>query len=402
MVVIYAESSQSFVANLARWLAPPKEPAAEGEAPKPSALEAEYAALEKGGKVQELADKLRVALLAQLGVAKETDVRNAFGLFLELLSRWQLLASSAEALATELVASTEQQPEVRRGLLFALYSAVQQHGTLELRFSLLVKLIPYCAATDGLSKALGPAGAGRIQRVERWVSEWELSTAQQTQLWALVLDAHADDDAVLHEAALKYFALHAASTVSKDAALKERIVKAVLVTIRSPQLFRSDELSQCAVVQQLSSDATYAPLHALLGIMARDTYSEFLAFTETKANVSFMSKHELPLDSCGDKMRLLTLVSLGHANKELPYGAIAAALRVEASAVETWVMRGIGAGLITAKMDQVREVVSVSSVAERDFGPKQWERLHASLLEWSESIHGLLDVLAKARPAPVS
>ena len=37
--------------------------------------------------------------------------------------------------------------------------------------------------------------------------------------------------------------------------------------------------------------------------------------------------------------------------------------------------------------------------AERDFGTKQWERLHASLVDWRDSIHGLLDVLQKARPA---
>ena len=96
--------------------------------------------------------------------------------------------------------------------------------------------------------------------------------------------------------------------------------------------------------------------------------------------------------------RTLTLVSLGHANKELAYSAIAEALRVPVDEVEVWVMNAIGNGLITAKMDQVREVVAVSMCAERDFGMKQWERLHTSLVDWRDSIRSLLDVMQKAKP----
>ena len=59
----------------------------------------------------------------------------------------------------------------------------------------------------------------------------------------------------------------------------------------------------------------------------------------------------------------------------------------------------IGAGLITAKMDQVREVIAVSMCAERDFGQKQWERLHGSLTEWRDSIRSLLTVLQNTRPS---
>jgi len=311
--------------------------------------------------------------------------------------QWQQLAACAEPLAKQLAAQPEELAELKCSLLLALYAAVQQHGELELRFSLLLTLVRFCAASNSLSKVLGPLD-GRVERVERWVGEWELSGAQQKQLWAHVLDAHPDDDRVLHECALKYFALHEAADYKASAELRARIVKAVLTTIRSPSLFRCDELSQAAVVQQLEGDAELAPLHKLLHIIARDTYAEFLAFAEVAAHQKFMTKHAVPVQACGDKMRLLTLVSLGHANKELSYEAVAKALHVEHSDVENWVMLAIGNGLITAKMDQVREVVAVSMCAERDFGLKQWERLHTSLTDWRDSIHSLLDVLSKSRP----
>ena len=56
---------------------------------------------------------------------------------------------------------------------------------------------------------------------------------------------------------------------------------------------------------------------------AQELYGEFLAFVKQDANAKFMQKHDLPRDACADKMRLLTLVSLAHANKEVrtPLGA---------------------------------------------------------------------------------
>lgn len=43
--------------------------------------------------------------------------------------------------------------------------------------------------------------------------------------------------------------------------LRSRIVKALLVTIRSPSLFCYDELSQSEVVLQLENDPTFSPLY---------------------------------------------------------------------------------------------------------------------------------------------
>jgi hypothetical protein len=99
-----------------------------------------------------------------------------------------------------------------------------------------------------------------------------------------------------------------------------------------------------------------------------------------------MSEHALPEAALAVKMRLLTLVSLGHGSKELTYQEVASALQVGVAEVETWVMQAIGSGLMTAKMDQVREI-----------GKRQWEQLHSSLVEWRDSVTTLLDVLKTAR-----
>ena len=79
-----------------------------------------------------------------------------------------------------------------------------------------------------------------------------------------------------------------------------------------------------------------------------------------KAATAFMEKHGLDHEACSTKMRLLSLVSLAQAEKELGYAKIASALQVDVGEVELWCMRAIEAGLMVAKMDQVREVVVVT------------------------------------------
>ena len=387
-----AKPTTGLVASLARWSCVP------GGA-DPAAFEAECVKLQEGGKMPDLNTKLRGALLARLASAKEADARNAFAVFLELMLQWKLLASQAEALAKELVAfgKTNKLPELTCALLLSLYSVAQEHATPTVRFSLLQTLVVFCAEMGNVATVLGPVD-GRIERVQRWVDEWEMTTVQQQELWALVFDTHAEDAGVLYEAAIKCFTLHAGADLAKSPELRARIVKALVTTIRSPDLLRCDELSKLGVLTQLEKDATYAPLHKLLGIMARGTYGDFLAFADDAANRKFMEGNDLAVAACGDKIRLLTLVSLSQESKELKYADVATALRVDGADVETWVMQAIGHGLITAKMDQVREVIAVSLCADRDFGKTQWERLHTSLVDWRQSIHGLLHVVQQSRP----
>ena len=388
---VFAESELGFVGCLAKWLTP-NEPT----------FQAECVKMDEAGKVQDLSKKLCTKLAERLASgADAAEMLNAYAILFELLVTWQLFLAQAESLADELAGSKpesmpEAEQQLRCSLLLSLYGLVQQHGALDLRFGLLLRLIRFCHATAALGKVLG-AVEGRVERAERWVSDWELSDAQQKQLWGAVFDAHATDSRVSYECALKYFALHEAKDLAALPELHDRIVRGLLITIRSPELFRCHELSQLSVVQQLESDAKFKLLHRLLQIMARETYAEFLAFASQPASKAFMSEHALPEAALAVKMRLLTLVSLGHGSKELTYQEVASALQVGVAEVETWVMQAIGSGLMTAKMDQVRETVAVSMCAERDFGKRQWEQLHSSLVEWRDSVTTLLDVLKTAR-----
>jgi len=260
----------------------------------------------------------------------------------------------------------------------------------------LVKLIRFAADSQQL-EIFGTAET-RVASVERWVSEWGLSSEQKIELWGLFFDAHADDSTAVYGYALKYLDLYDDSADITAQPLNKRLVQSVLLTICSPSLFQCDELAQLSIIKKLES-GEHAQLHKLLHILAHKTYAEYLAFQASKEGAALMAKHGVEHESCSKKMRLLTLVSLGQDNKELPYDTISDALKISGDEVETWVMEAIGCGLMTAKMDQVGLKVHVGVCIERDFGAAQWKRLHTSLGDWRDSIRGLLSVIQGSRPA---
>jgi len=420
-IVFETNETLSFVAGLARWISPPAEaeaaaaePAAaavEGEAAAapappvpasevtPSAYELECIAMEGAGDFTQLSTRLVAALKERFGSASEGEVEVAYTVLLQLLLKWELLEGSLLQLADELASSTEERPLLRRKLLLSLYGVVNQHGLSQLRFPLLTTLLSYCARANCLDALLGGADK-RVATVEGWIVSWELADAQKKELWGLVFDAHADDAAATYQNAMKYLTLHEAKDLASNATLRERLVKAVLVTLRSPALLTCDKLAQLPIVAALAQDKQYAPLSRLLEIFAREMYGAYLEYYAQPATKAFMTEHGLEHAACERKMRLLSLTSLCVSDKELSYAAVAEALKVEAEQVEHWVVEAISAKLIVAKMDQVRSTVVVSSCVEREFGTEQFGRLRTSLDQWGNSVQGLLKVVLEGKAAP--
>merc|ERR1712070_582226 len=234
------------------------------------------------------------------------------------------------------------------------------------------------------------------------IRDWELTEPQKRELWGLVLDAHAEESTTVYENALKYLSLHEGCDLKAEPHVRARLVQSVLATLRSNELLNCDKLAQLPIVQQLKGDTEFGLLSELLDVFARQMYEDYLAFFGRAEVKAFLSKHDLEHETCERKMRLLSLVSLGQANKELSYESIAAALHIGKDEVEMWVMEAIRNGLVHAKMDQIRELVVVSVCLEREFGTKQWSSLKASLGEWGDSVQGLLQVVLDSRPAPTA
>jgi len=396
-IVFQTDPDLTFTQGLARWIEPPAKPAEGAEEGAPSAFETECVDLEAKGEFQKLYAKFGAALKARFGTADVRDVENGYALFLQLLVQWELLGEKLEELGEELSSSTTERPQLRRTLLLSLYSLVQQYSFVQQRYAMLLRLLRYCMATDQLGSVFGDAES-RSASMERWVKEWELSEAQTKELWGLVLDAYQSDSHATYKTTLKYVSLHETSDLAKLPELRARLLKAVATTIRSPEVFQFAELASLPIVQKLGEDKSDGALVELLKIFARGMYSDLNTWLAGAKAAGVMKAHSLDEAECRKKMRLLTMVSLAKGAKELSYAAIAKGLQVAETEVEQWVVEAIAAKLLAAKMNQITSEVLVSFCIEREFAEKQWGSLQESLVEWRDSIRGLLQVVQTARP----
>ena len=73
---------------------------------------------------------------------------------------------------------------------------------------------------------------------------------------------------------------------------------------------------------------------------------------------------------------------------------MSAALQIEVSEVEQWVVQAITASLVKARMDQQRQVVIVNQCVQRVFGQEQWAQLDQKLSAWNQNIGNILDAIA--------
>lgn len=84
------------------------------------------------------------------------------------------------------------------------------------------------------------------------------------------------------------------------------------------------------------------------------------AFEEFKQNnPNFLETVGLSSDECTKKIKLLAIASLGNESNTFTYDQIAKNLNIGASEVEYWIISGVSAQLIEAKMDQSREQVFI-------------------------------------------
>ena len=93
----------------------------------------------------------------------------------------------------------------------------------------------------------------------------------------------------------------------------------------------------------------------------------------------FMQCHDSNLISTGlaqqellTKMRLLSLASLASTHRTIPYSTIVDELQIELCDVENWVVQALSAGLIEARIDEVKSVVTVEYAIQSIF---KWRML---------------------------
>jgi len=186
------------------------------------------------------------------------------------------------------------------------------------------------------------------------------------------------------------------SQIDKEALTyaQEAAIGAILDPIT---LFSSQRrLLNLPAISALQTKSSHPALYDLLKVFQEGKLQDYRDFTAMPDKATVMTTFGLDEESCSKNMRLLSLVSLAGEHEEIPYSAIATTLDVPEDQVETWVISGVGSGLMEAKMDQLLKVVLVERCAVRQFGSKEWGALKARLDTWKANVRGVLEGLQKS------
>lgn len=340
------------------------------------------------------------AMSSLFGIEPLEEAVSAFSLLAALLDRVGADRPEEEAgLAAELADAVGGNPNFdarrRAAFLCALYNLRSNGGE---KCRLLAKIVELCASSDLKMLADGqPLGdVLEASTVVSMLDGWAVSKAEQRGLLRAVADGVHDSVARKQRFLLLLVESYEnASEVDADglAAAKDAAVGA----IRDPVTLFAEQRSMLLMpaVTALGNNPGTESLFALLKIFQAGKLQDYHAFSATCGGT--IGEYGLSADECIRHMRLLSLCSLAAEHEEIPYSAIASTLQVEAGEVESWVIAAVSSGLLSAKMDQLQQVVMVERCVVRRFGIEQWKSLQTRLNIWKKNVRGVLDGLKQSQ-----
>ncbi|KAJ3112266.1 hypothetical protein HDU96_004746 [Phlyctochytrium bullatum] len=237
-----------------------------------------------------------------------------------------------------------------------------------IRYDVFVAIVKVAAKNEELDHV-----TSQLDNIDRLVASWGVGVAEKRKLFLLISD-------ILKESPLLYVYVPSRITFSRKResfefllkalatyngadqkalkAVQQLAAEAVKSAIRIPSVLNFEEVYRLDAVRALGN----SPLLDLLKIFTEGSLKDYRAFT--KKNASLVAKEGLNEEDNVRKMRVLSLASLAsrHVDGEIPYSVIAGALEITDDSVEIWVIDGIRAGLLDAKMNQLTKTVVVRYV----------------------------------------
>jgi len=291
-------------------------------------------------------------------------------------------SSAASQLATAFASQPTIRPDRRLQALVNLYNVLLDRSA---KFHVLLRALSFSKASGLADIMLGVIRAN----ADSWAQDLSLPVTDERQLYVACADALRSCSRKPKTAAKEAYRLltkHLGTfegTAASEAAVGTPVAAQVVADfIRSPDMFHFD-LADNPAVQSLAS-GEHAALYTLLGVYLRGSVGDFKALVASEPGV-FAAIGTTEEEALA-KMRLLALMGLAHGTNEITFADVASKLELAPEDVEGVVVQAIGKRLLEARIDQLREAVTVSKCAPRTFGAEQWKELQKQLKGWKESV----------------
>ncbi|WVQ84974.1 hypothetical protein IAT38_007138 [Cryptococcus sp. DSM 104549] len=161
--------------------------------------------------------------------------------------------------------------------------------------------------------------------------------------------------------------------------------KIVMDATAAPGVYVFSELLEIPNIQQLASDPTFGSHYQLLRLFAYGTLAQYQENTALFPDL--WPSHLV-------KLKHLTLVSLAHEHRSLPYDRLLSTLQLDSTRqLEDLIIDTIYAGLLAGKIHHQEAVLHVDWVAGRDLRAEDLVEVQKGLANWCQTAQTLLQAL---------
>jgi translation initiation factor 3 subunit M len=354
----------------------------------PSVVEAlQHISQKKSAPVLE---KLAVDSESMVTTSGEKDIEGYFTLLWTLLRKYDPESATRKKLVASITANTSDKPLLRLKILNIFYNMTDSR---ELQFTLFSVIVKYAADSRNVEVLLP-----QFKQIDKLIKGWGITLHQQQELFKIIRTVLKDSNR--HKKAYKFLIRYLRSVetggMKEGPELLQFAAAAVVEAIKLPNVFEFEDLSRFTSVQALKNGSeSNVKLFNLLQLFVFDKLDAFLAFHQK--NPDFLQSVGLVYEESVKKIRLLSLATVASQTRLLPYAQVAAALQIPEAEVESWVISSIAAGVLDAKLDQVRRLVLVHRTTQRVFPDTQWEQLSNNMASWKDNIKSLLQIIQASK-----
>ncbi|KAJ4841674.1 hypothetical protein Tsubulata_019426 [Turnera subulata] len=319
----------------------------------------------------------------------EKELECIFTVICNLVTKTEIVDEAhemAKLISGKIVHQPTEKPALRIKILFNLYNLLENPYS---RFYVYLKALNL-AVSGKVTEHVIPS----FKKIDSFLKEWNLEVMDQRELFLSIANVLRESKSSAKET-FKFLTKYLATFSGEDAytlgEAKEEAVHTIIEFVKAPDIFQCDLLDLPAV-GQLEKDGKYALAYQLLKIFLTQRLDAYLEFQA--ANSALLKGYGLVHEDCITKMRLLSLADLAlHESGRVPYAVIKDTLRIDDNEVELWVVKAITAKLVDCKMDQMNQVIIVSSCNNRVFGQQQWQALREKLGTWRGNITNVINTI---------
>mmetsp|Transcript_40411 Transcript_40411/g.101502 ORF Transcript_40411/g.101502 Transcript_40411/m.101502 type:complete len:418 (+) Transcript_40411:61-1314(+) len=320
---------------------------------------------------------------------KIKEVESFFALVLSMLlmlEEAEQLDKATNRLCEIFSSSAKQQPELRLRLLMNLYNAFPP--TLDFRYRVFKYIIDF-AHTANLFDQVMPY----LEYLDAWMADWTAYLTiddKRTLFRDIARYVHALGKRVDSFQYLKrYHQLFqgASADAIKDTKVHESTVQLLKDAIQIPSVIQFDDILSFDTVKAFGKTKE-GSLVKLCEVFFSGTVSDLTDFH--KKNAAVFKEHDLEIQDCMSKIKLLTLATLARNRAEMTLQEVAERLEESEEGVERWVVRAISEGIIDGRIDQLNHKVLVKSAFQRKFEKDEWAFLDGKLSAWIDNLESVI------------